>query len=222
MLAKDKSIEDEWRKFPGPVSSRNLANLVEDEVVDALISAVKDAYAATSHRYYKLKAKWLGKDKLEYWDRGAPLPTTVPRVIPWSEAQQTVRAAYAAFSPKLADIIDDFFAKNWIDAPARPGKEAGAFCCSTVPSVHPYIMIHYLGTPRDVTILAHELGHGVHNVLSAPQGTLTFLAPLTLAETASGFGEMLTFQTLLAAEKDPLQRRALLAAKVEEMVILPF
>ncbi len=217
VLAKDKAIEDEWRKFARPVSSRNLANLVEDEVVDALVSAVKGAYATTTHRYYKLKAKWFGVDKLEYWDRGAPLPTTVPRKIPWAEAQATVRAAYAGFSPKLGAIVDECFANNWIDAPAHPGKEVGAFCNGT-GTVHPYIMLHYMGMPRDITLIAHEVGHAVHAVLAAPQGALMWLSPQTLCETASGFGEMLAFQTLLAAEKDPLQRRALLAAKVEEML----
>ncbi len=217
-LAKDKAVEDEWRKFARPVSSRNLANLVEDEVVDALVSAAKGAFADTAHRYYKLKAKWLGKDKLEYWDRNAPLPTATHRDIPWAEAQATVRGAYNGFSPKLASIVDDFFAKNWIDAPARPGKASGAFCHSTVPSVHPYILLNYLGGARDVQTLAHELGHGVHNVLAAPQGTLISGTPLTLAETASVFGEMLTFRALLAQEKDPVQRRALLAGKVEDMI----
>ncbi len=218
VLAKDKAVEDEWRKFARPVSSRNLANLVEDEVVDALVSGVKGAYGDTAHRYYKLKAKWLGKDKLEYWDRNAPLPATPHRDIPWSEAQSTVRGAYAAFSPKLAGIVDDFFAKNWIDAPARPGKASGAFSHPTVPSAHPYILLNYLGSSRDVQTLAHELGHGVHQVLAGPQGTLISGTPLTLAETASVFGEMLTFQALLAGEKDPVQRRALLAGKVEDML----
>ncbi len=218
VLAKDKGVEDEWRKFPRPVSSRNLANLVEDEVVDALVSAAKGAFKDTAHRYYALKAKWLGKDKLEYWDRNAPLPTAEHRDIPWSEAHSTVRGAYAGFSPKLAAIVDDFFAKNWIDAPARPGKSSGAFSHSTVPSVHPYILLNYLGSPRDVQTLAHELGHGVHQVLAAPQGTLMSGTPLTLAETASVFGEMLTFQALLAQEKNPVQRRALLAGKVEDML----
>ena len=217
-LAKDKAVEDDWRKFARPVSSRNLANLVEDEVVDALVSAVKGAFADTAHRYYALKAKWLGKDKLEYWDRNAPLPTADHRDIPWTEAQNTVRGAYAGFSPKLASIVDDFFAKSWIDAPARPGKASGAFSHSTVPSVHPYILLNYLGSARDVQTLAHELGHGVHQVLAAPQGTLISGTPLTLAETASVFGEMLTFQALLAKEKDPVQRRALLAGKVEDML----
>jgi oligoendopeptidase F len=218
VLAKDKAVEDEWRKFPRPVSSRNLANLVEDEVVDALVAAAKGAFADTAHRYYKLKAKWLGKDKLEYWDRNAPLPTAEHRDIPWAEAQSTVREAYAGFSPKLASIVDDFFSKNWIDAPAREGKASGAFSHPTVPSVHPYILMNYLGSPRDVQTLAHELGHGVHQVLAAPQGALVSGTPLTLAETASVFGEMLTFQAILAKETRPAERRALLAGKVEDML----
>jgi oligoendopeptidase F len=217
-LAKDKSVEDEWRKFARPVSSRNLANFVEDEVVDALVSATKGAYKDTAHRYYALKAKWLGKDKLDYWDRNAPLPTAVSRDIPWAEAQATVRGAYNGFSPILGTIVDDFFAKNWIDAPARPGKASGAFSHGTVPSVHPYILMNYLGSPRDVQTLAHELGHGVHQVLAASQGALISGTPLTLAETASVFGEMLTFRALLAQEKDPVQRRTLLAGKVEDML----
>lgn len=218
VLAKDKAVEDEWRKFPRPVSSRNLANLVEDEVVDALVSAAKGAFADTAHRYYKLKAKWLGKEKLEYWDRNAPLPTVAHRDIPWSEARETVRGAYAGFSQKLAAIVEDFFNKNWIDAPARPGKASGAFSHPTVPSAHPYILLNYLGSTRDVQTLAHELGHGVHQVLAAPQGALISGTPLTLAETASVFGEMLTFQALLKAEKDPARRRALLAGKVEDIL----
>ena len=218
VLAKDKAVEDEWRKFARPVSSRNLANLVEDEVVDALVSGVKGAYADTAHRYYALKAKWLGKEKLDYWDRNAPLPTAKHRDIPWAEAQNTVREAYAGFSPILAKIVDDFFAKSWIDAPARPGKASGAFSHPTVPSAHPYILLNYLGSPHDVQTLAHELGHGVHQVLAAPQGALISNTPLTLAETASVFGEMLTFRALLAVESDPAQRRALLAGKVEDML----
>ncbi len=218
ILAKDKAIEDDWRKYPRPVSSRNLANLVEDEVVDALVAAAKGAHAATSHRYYTLKAKWLGKAALEYWDRNAPLPVVEHRDIPWSEAKDTVLSAYAAFSPKLADIAAAFFAKNWIDAPARPGKASGAFSHPTVPSAHPFILLNYLGSPHDVMTLAHELGHGVHQVLAAPQGQLVSGTPLTLAETASVFGEMLTFQALLAQEQRPAERRALLASKVEDML----
>ncbi|MGE3333246.1 MAG: M3 family oligoendopeptidase [Rhodospirillaceae bacterium] len=218
VLAKDKGVEDDWRKFARPVSSRNLANLVEDEVVDALVSAVKGAYKDTAHRYYALKAKWMGKDQLEYWDRNAPLPATAKRDIPWGEAKSTVLDAYHKFSPKIAGIAQDFFDKNWIDAPARPGKASGAFSHPTVPSAHPYILLNYLGSPRDVATLAHELGHGVHQVLAAPQGYLVSGTPLTLAETASVFGEMLTFQSLLAQETRPAERRALLAGKVEDML----
>ncbi|MHB1206032.1 MAG: M3 family oligoendopeptidase [Rhodospirillaceae bacterium] len=218
VLAKDKAIEDEWRKFPRPVSSRNLANLVEDEVVDALITAAKDSYATTAHRYYALKAKWLGKDKLDYWDRNAPLPSVPHKDVPWKDAKATVLKAYGNFSPALSAIVEQFFAKSWIDAPARPGKASGAFSHPTVPSAHPYILLNYLGSTRDVMTLAHELGHGVHQVLAAPQGQLISSTPLTLAETASVFGEMLTFQQMLSDEKDPAERRALLASKVEDML----
>ncbi len=218
VLAKDKAIGDEWRKYARPVSSQNLANLVEDEVVDALVAAAKDSYASTAHRYYALKAKWLGKAKLEYWDRNAPLPTVPHRDVSWSEAKDTVLGAYGAFSTDLAAIVQQFFDKPWIDAPARAGKASGAFSHPTVPSAHPYILLNYLGSTRDVMTLAHELGHGVHQVLAAPQGQLISGTPLTLAETASVFGEMLTFQKILADEKDPALRKALLAGKVEDML----
>ncbi len=217
-LAKDKAVEDQWRNYARPVSSRNLGNLVEDEVVDALVSAVKGSYAETAHRYYAMKAKWLGTDKLEYWDRNAPLPKVEHRQIPWAEAQSIVTGAYRGFSPALAEIVERFFKEKWIDAPARPGKASGAFSHPTVPSAHPYILMNYLGSPRDVATLAHELGHGIHQVLAAPQGQLISSTPLTLAETASVFGEMLTFQALLAAEKRPAEKRALLAGKVEDML----
>ncbi len=218
VLAKDKAIEDQWRKYPRPVSSRNLANLVEDEVVDALVTAVKDSFASTSHRYYALKAKWYGKEKLDYWDRNAPLPDAEHRIVPWTEARETVHGAYAAFSEKLADITTPFFEKNWIDAPARPGKTSGAFAHPVVPSAHPFILLNYLGKPDDVMTLAHELGHGVHQVLAAGQGHLMCGTPLTLAETASVFGEMLTFRAILKKEVRPAERRALLAGKVEDML----
>lgn len=217
-LAKDKEIEDKWRSFARPVSSRNLANQVEDEVVDALVSAVKASYPKLSHRYYKLKAKWMGVDALDFWDRNAPLPRDDDRLIPWAEAQSTVLEAYHAFSPALADVGRQFFDKNWIDAPSRPGKDPGAFAHPTVPSAHPYLLLNYHGRTRDVMTLAHELGHGVHQVLAGPQGALLADTPLTLAETASVFGEMLTFQSLLARETDPAKRRILLAGKVEDML----
>ena len=217
-LAKDKEIEDRWRKFKRPISSRNLANFVEDEVVDALISAVRAAYPRLSHRYYRLKAKWFGAETLKYWDRNAPLPDEETRTIPWEEARDTVLKAYNAFSPDLAAVGRNFFDKRWIDAPVRPGKSPGAFAHPTVPSAHPYLLLNYQGKTRDVMTLAHELGHGVHQVLAGPQGALMSDTPLTLAETASVFGEMLTFRALLKAEQDPKRRKALLAGKVEDML----
>jgi oligoendopeptidase F len=217
-LAKDKEIEDRWRSYARPVSSRNLANRVEDEVVDALVSAVKQAYPQLSHRYYRIKARWFGTDRLNWWDRNAPLPSDEDRVIPWSEAQRLVLDAYSAFSPDLGALGRKFFDARWIDAPPRPGKAPGAFAHPTVPSAHPYLLLNYHGKTRDVMTLAHELGHGVHQLLAAPQGQLMADTPLTLAETASVFGEMLTFQALLKRETDPEKRRILLASKVEDML----
>lgn len=218
VLAKDKSIEDNLRQFPKPISSRNLVNCIEDEVVDALIHAVKKSYPKLSHRYYKLKAKWLGLDKLEYWDRNAPLSDLDDRRIPWDEAQNIVLSAYKKFSPAMATIGQDFFEKRWIDATVHEGKDSGAFSHPTVPSVHPYILLNYQGKSRDVMTLAHELGHGVHQVLSAKQGALMADTPLTLAETASVFGEQLTFQALLASQDDAEKRKSMIAAKVEDML----
>ncbi len=217
-LAKDKEVEDRWRHFPRPISARNLSNFVEDAVVDALIAAVRASYPALSHRYYRLKARWLGVDQLPFWDRNAPLPGDDDRAIPWNEAQGTVLSAYRAFSPELAAIGERFFASRWIDAPVRPGKAPGAFAHPTVPSAHPYLLLNYQGKTRDVMTLAHELGHGVHQVLAAGQGALMADTPLTLAETASVFGEMLTFRALLAGESDPQRRRIMLAGKVEDML----
>jgi len=217
-LAKDKEIEDSWRGYPRPVSSRNLANLVEDEVVDALVAAVRDAYPRLSHRYYALKARWFGVKKLPYWDRNAPLPDDTDRAVPWDEARETVLSAYAAFSPDLAKVGQRFFERPWIDAGLRPGKAPGAFAHPTVPSVHPYLLLNYQGRTRDVMTLAHELGHGVHQVLAGPQGQLMSDTPLTLAETASVFGEMLTFRAMLARETDPGRRKTMLAGKVEDML----
>ncbi len=217
-LAKDKEIEDQWRGLERPVSSRNLANFVEDEVVEALVSAVREAYPRLSHRYYGLKARWFGVEQLPHWDRNAPLPDEPDRAIPWDRARETVLAAYGAFSPVMAEIGGRFFTEGWIDAELRPGKAPGAFSHPTVPSVHPYILMNYQGRTRDVMTLAHELGHGVHQVLAAERGHLVCQTPLTLAETASVFGEMLTFQSLLAAEREPARRRALLASKVEDML----
>jgi oligoendopeptidase F len=217
-LAKDKEISDRWRGFQDVADARHLANRVEPEVVEALVSAVQEAYPRLSHRYYALKAKWFGKDHLDHWDRNAPLPKVEQRTIPWSEARDTVLSSYSAFSPRMAEIARRFFDESWIDAPTRPGKAPGAFAHPTVPSAHPYVLLNYQGKPRDVMTLAHELGHGVHQVLAAPNGPLMAPTPLTLAETASVFGEMLTFRRLLDQTANPVQRKAMLAAKVEDMI----
>ena len=217
-LAKDKAIEDGWRGYGRPVSSQNLHNYVEDEVVEALVSAVRDGFPRLSHRYYGLKAKWMGVEQLPYWDRNAPLPEESDRLIPWDEARKTVLEAYAAFSDGLAQAGRPFFDKAWIDAPVRPGKAPGAFAHPTVPSAHPYLLLNYQGRTRDVMTLAHELGHGVHQVLAGAQGHLMADTPLTLAETASVFGEMLTFQAMLKGQSDPAKRKVMLASKVEDML----
>jgi oligoendopeptidase F len=218
VLAKDKEISDRWRGFQDVADSRHLANRVEREVVDALVKAVEDAHPRLSHRYYALKAKWFGKDKLNHWDRNAPLPSVPAQTYPWDEARATVLNAYRGFSPRMAGIATRFFDERWIDAPVRPGKAPGAFAHPTVPSAHPYVLLNYQGKPRDVMTLAHELGHGVHQVLAAPNGALMAPTPLTLAETASVFGEMLTFRALLDKTQDRARRRAMLAAKVEDML----
>ncbi|WP_373502903.1 M3 family oligoendopeptidase [Aestuariivirga sp.] len=217
-LAKDKDISDKWRGFKDIADARHLSNRVEPEVVAALVEAARAAYPKLSHRYYKMKAKWLGKDHLMHWDRNAPLPAEDTREVPWPEAKDMVLSAYGAFSPEMASIAQTFFDKNWIDAPSRPGKAPGAFAHPTVPSAHPYVLLNYLGKTRDVMTLAHELGHGVHQVLAAKQGPLMASTPLTLAETASVFGEMLTFQALLKKTTDPKKRKILLASKVEDMI----
>jgi oligoendopeptidase F len=217
-LAKDKEISDRWRGFEDVADARHLANRVEREVVEAMVSAVREAYPRLSHRYYSLKARWFGKDQLNHWDRNAPLPKVEQRTIAWDEARDMVLTAYADFSPRMADIARRFFDEGWIDAPTRPGKAPGAFAHPTVPSAHPYVLLNYQGKPRDVMTLAHELGHGVHQVLAAPNGALMAPTPLTLAETASVFGEMLTFRRLLDQTRDPVQRKAMLAAKVEDMI----
>ncbi|GCA47829.1 oligoendopeptidase F, plasmid [Sinorhizobium sp. KGO-5] len=217
-LAKDKEISDRWRGFEDIADSRHLANRVEREVVDALAASVKAAYRRLSHRYYAMKAKWLGMEQMDFWDRNAPLPETPNALIPWNEARDTVLSAYHAFAPEMAAIARRFFDDSWIDAPVRPGKAPGAFAHPTVPSVHPYVLVNYMGKPRDVMTLAHELGHGVHQVLAGAQGALMASTPLTLAETASVFGEMLTFRALLDRTKDKRERKAMLAQKVEDMI----
>ena len=217
-LAKDKEISDRWRGFKDVADSRHLANRVEAPVVDALVSSVRAAYPRLSHRYYVMKAKWLGLDKLATWDRNAPLPEKPERTIKWLEAQEIVLSAYGRFAPEMAGIARNFFDKRWIDAPVRAGKSPGAFAHPTVPSAHPYVLLNYQGKARDVMTLAHELGHGVHQVLAAGQGTLLSQTPLTLAETASVFGEMLTFRALLDATTETRERKAMIAGKVEDML----
>ncbi len=217
-LAKDKEISDRWRGFKDVADSRHLANRVEGEVVDALVASVRAAYPRLSHRYYALKARWFKKKKLPHWDRNAPLPFAATGRISWTEARQTVLTAYDEFAPEMAAIAERFFTERWIDAPVRPGKAPGAFSHPTTPSAHPYILLNYQGKPRDVMTLAHELGHGVHQVLAAKNGALMAPTPLTLAETASVFGEMLTFKRLLATTRSAKQHQALLAGKVEDMI----
>ena len=215
-LAKDKSISDSWRNFEDVADARHLSNRVEREVVDALVSAVHAAYPRLTHRYYKLKAKWFGKETLNHWDRNAPLPDANTKIYSFTEAKDIVLGAYAGFSPKMATIAEKFF-HGYIDAPVRPGKAPGAFAHPTVPSAHPYVLLNYMGKPRDVMTMAHELGHGVHQVLAGHNGALMAPTPLTLAETASVFGEMLTFRAMLDAA-GPAQRKMMLASKVEDML----
>jgi len=217
-LAKDKEISDRWRGFQDVADSRHLNNRVEREVVDALVGSVRAAYPRLSHRYYNLKAGWFKKKKLAHWDRNAPLPFAATGTIAWPEARNMVLTAYRGFSAEMASIAERFFTDRWIDAPVRPGKAPGAFSHPTTPSAHPYVLMNYQGKPRDVMTLAHELGHGVHQVLAAKNGALMAPTPLTLAETASVFGEMLTFKRLLAQTKNAKQRQALLAGKVEDMI----
>ncbi|NOE26281.1 M3 family oligoendopeptidase [Ruegeria sp. HKCCD6157] len=216
--AKEKEIVDRWRKMPTAQTGRHLSNDVEPEVVEALREAVVAAYPKLSHRYYDLKRKWLGLDVMQVWDRNAPLPMEDTRTVSWEDAEKTVMEAYAAFDPRMADIAAPFFSKGWIDAAVKPGKAPGAFAHPTVTEVHPYVMLNYLGKPRDVMTLAHELGHGVHQVLAADQGEMLSSTPLTLAETASVFGEMLTFRKMLDQAETPEQRKVLLAGKVEDMI----
>ena len=216
--AKEKEILDRWRGMPTAQTGRHLSNQVEPEVVEALRNAVVAAYPKLSHRYYELKRKWLGLDVMQVWDRNAPLPLEDPRIVNWDEAEQTVMDAYTAFDPRMGELAQPFFTKGWIDAGVKPGKAPGAFAHPTVTDAHPYVMLNYLGKPRDVMTLAHELGHGVHQVLAAGQGEMLSSTPLTLAETASVFGEMLTFRKMLDGAQTQDQRKVLLAGKVEDMI----
>jgi oligoendopeptidase F len=218
VLVKDKEIEDRWRHYPHPVAARNLANQIDDPIVNALVEAVKDSYKNLSHRYYALKAKWMGKDQLDYWDRNAPLITEPEALINWKEAERIIDDAYHRFHPDMALMVSNFFNNPWIDAAPKLGKRSGAFCHPVVPGIHPYVLVNYHGRRRDVMVLAHELGHAVHQSLAAPQGLLRGDTPLTLAETASVFGEMLTFQSLLSQSKTTSEKRPLIAGKVEDMI----
>ena len=217
-IAKDKQIEDGWRGFKRPVSSRNLANDVDDAVVDTLVAAVNERNDGLTHRYYLLKAKWMGVKQLNWWDRNAPLPGDDDRQFSWDEARHIVLDAFAEFDPKMTEIAKPFFSNNWIDAAPRAGKSSGAFAHPVVPSAHPYILMNFAGKSRDVMTLAHEMGHGIHQSLAANQGYLMSDTPLTLAETASVFAEMLTFRHLLDIQDDAKIRRYLLAGKVEDML----
>ncbi len=216
--AKEKEVIDRWRKMPTAQTGRHLSNDVEPEVVEALRDAVVAAYPKLSHRYYELKRKWLGLDKMQVWDRNAPLPIEDTKTVDWASARETVMQAYSGFDPRMGELAAPFFDKGWIDAAVKPGKAPGAFAHPTVTNVHPYVMLNYLGKPRDVMTLAHELGHGVHQVLAADQGELLSSTPLTLAETASVFGEMLTFRKMLEGAGTDLERKVLLAGKVEDMI----
>ena len=217
-LVKDKEVEDRWRGFARPVASRNLDNDVDDAVVDALVSAVDSRNADLAHRYYALKAGWMGCETLDWWDRNAPLPDDDDRLFSWDEAQQLVLDAFAGFDPQMADLATPFFERGWIDAAPRAGKSSGAFSHPVTPSTHPYILMNFSGKSRDVMTLAHEMGHGIHQRLAANQGYLMSDTPLTLAETASVFAEMLAFRRLVDGTEDPAVRRRLLAGKVEDML----
>lgn len=218
-LLQSKRLEDKWRHYETPESFRHLSNRVESNVVEALSEAVWEKLPTTAHRYYKLKAKVLGLDKLQHYDRNAPVFTDIAeKSFSWPEAQETVLNAYRDFSPEFYQIGKQFFDKHWIDAEPRSGKAQGAFAHPTTTDVHPYILLSFLGKTRDVMTIAHELGHGIHMCLSAPQGYLMAHSPLTFAETASVFGEMLTFQSLLKQESNPAVRRALLSRKIEDMI----
>lgn len=216
-LAKDKEIEDNLRGMKHVMQSRNLANNIEDEVVDNLLNSVRENYKNTSHRYYRLKAKLMGMEKLNSWDRIAPLPISANKKYSWSEARELVLSAYADFSPKIAEVGRKFFENGWIDAPIVEGKMSGAFAAYGISEVHPYLMLNYSGDMRDVTTMAHELGHGIHHYLAYKNGNILGRSPLTLAETASVFGEQLTFRKLLK-EAEGEERMVLLASKIDSML----
>ena len=217
-IAKDKEVEDRWRGFARPVDSRNLDNDVDDDTVDALVGAVDSRNADLAHRYYRLKAGWMGGETINWWDRNAPLPGGDDRQFSWDEARQLVLDSFAGFDQQMAEQAEPFFSRNWIDAEPRAGKSSGAFSHPVTPSAHPYILMNFSGKSRDVMTLAHEMGHGIHQRLAADRGYLMSDTPLTLAETASVFAEMLAFRRLVDSADDRAIRRRLLAGKVEDML----
>jgi oligoendopeptidase F len=214
-LAFEKQVEDRWRRYPDPAASRHIANEVDAEAVAAMEAAVVESYAKVSHRYYRLKAKAMGRKSLDYWDRNAPLDQAAPRTYGWDEAKGMVLESFRALSPRFAETADVFFRQPWIDARPKPGKQSGAYSHSVTSERHPYVFLNYMGERRDVLTLAHELGHAVHQTLCAPLGTMLADTPLTLAETASIFGEGLVFEKLLAGASKA-DRKGLLAGKIED------
>ncbi len=217
-LAKDKQIIDELRGYKKPITSRNISNQIEDEVVDCLVDTAVKNYRNIPHRYYKLKSDWLGVEKIHYADRNAPLPDIEERKYTWEEAKKIVIDAYSEFSPEFAAIGKKFFDNDWIDVPSYEGKQGGAYAMPCMPSKHPYLLLNFEGNLKDVYTLAHELGHGLHQYLAKEQGVLMFDSPITFAETASIFGEMLVFKHILKKEKDPKQRFAIIEDKVGSMI----
>ncbi|MBQ7304134.1 MAG: M3 family oligoendopeptidase [Alphaproteobacteria bacterium] len=218
MIIKDKAIEDEKRGFKNPVSARNLAEEVDDNMVEALAQTVKENYKNIAHRFYKLKAKWLGTDKLSYWDRNAPLPFSADIQYSWEEAVDTVLKGYYGFSEKLGKIAQEFFDNAWIDVPPRDGKRSGAFCSAPLASEHPYLFLNFTGKQNDVLTLAHELGHGCHHQLRTNNGDLNERSRMTTEEVASVFGEMLVFQNMLNSTTDDKAKLCLIASKVSDMI----
>ena len=220
MIVKDKAISDDNRGYKSPAAARNLDNQVDDKALCALTSSVRAQYANLAHRFYKLKAKWLGVKKIQYWDRNAPLPFGADRQYSWDESVKIVLDAYERFSPELRKLAEPFFDKDksWIDVPPRDGKRGGAFAMPLPAKFHPYLLLNFVGKQNDVLTLAHELGHGCHMRLSVRQGELNDDTPLTLAEVASVFGEMITFQSLLSQLDDDKEKLCLIASKVNDMI----
>ena len=218
MVMKDKAIEDDKRGFKTPVSARNMSEDVSDKSVEVLTATVKKHYKDIAHRFYKLKAKWLGMKKINYWDRNAPLPFSADVNYTWDEAVKIVLDAYKEFSPKLYNIAKDFFDNNWVDVPPRDGKRSGAFCSSPITTSHPYLMLNFAGKQNDVLTLAHELGHGCHHQLRVKNGELNEHTRMTSEEVASVFGEMIVFQSMLNNTKDDKAKLCLIASKVGDMI----